>query len=112
MQERGLRAVNELNQLRHDLVGHSEVANGIKAYELAFRMQSAPLELLDLSGESKATLDTYGLSREEVTAAGKMGGHSSSARRMKSVGARPGSRCMCTTSTQASFTSSASITRS
>lgn len=74
MQERSLRAVNDLNQLRLDQVGHSEVASRIKAYELAFRMQSAAPELLDLSGESKATLDAYGLNREEVTAAGKPGG--------------------------------------
>ena len=46
----------------------------VQAYELAFRMQSAAPELLDLSGESKATLDAYGLNREEVDASGKPGG--------------------------------------
>ncbi len=73
-QARSLQAVNDLNRLRHDRVGHPEIESRIKAYELAFRMQSAAPELLDLSGESKATLDAYGLNREEVDASGKPGG--------------------------------------
>jgi len=73
-QARSLQAVNDLNRLRHNRVGHAEIESRIKAYELAFRMQSAAPELLDLSGESKSTLDAYGLNREEVDASGKPGG--------------------------------------
>ena len=37
-----------------------EVAARIAAYELAFKMQSSVPELMDLSGETQATLDMYG----------------------------------------------------
>ncbi len=67
IQARSLRAINELNQLRLDKVGNPEVASRIKAYELAFRMQQTTPELLDLSGETKATLDEYGVTREEAS---------------------------------------------
>jgi len=71
---RSLTAINELNQLRLADKGHEEIASRIKAYELAWRMQSSAPELLDLSGESEATIKAYGLDREEVTASGKPGG--------------------------------------
>ncbi len=35
------------------------------SYELAFRMQSAAPSLIDLSGESKSTLDAYGVERPQ-----------------------------------------------
>ena len=35
------------------------------SYELAFRMQSAAPELIDLSGETKATLERYGVGRQD-----------------------------------------------
>lgn len=72
--ERSLQAVNELNRLRYADKGHEEIASRIKAYELAYRMQSSAPELLDLSGESDATIQAYGLDRAEVTASGKPGG--------------------------------------
>jgi uncharacterized protein (DUF1501 family) len=46
-------------------VGDPEIASRIAAYELAFRMQSATPELMDLSGESAATRRAYGLERED-----------------------------------------------
>ncbi len=49
-----------LNRLRLAEVGDSEIATRISQYELAFRMQSSVPELADLSGESEATLSTYG----------------------------------------------------
>ena len=41
-----------------------EVEAAIANYELAFRMQAAVPELVDLSGETKATRDLYGLDAE------------------------------------------------
>ena len=53
-------AVNALNRARLDVTGDGEIAARINAYEMAFRMQSSAPELMDLSGESQATLDLYG----------------------------------------------------
>jgi hypothetical protein len=38
-----------------------QVDSAIKNYEMAYRMQSAVPELVDLSGESKATMEMYGV---------------------------------------------------
>lgn len=65
MQHYGLDALTDLNRLRHKAVGDPEIASRISAYELAFRMQSAAPELIDLSGESAATLDAYGANRDD-----------------------------------------------
>ena len=65
MQHYGLDAINDLNRLRHRQVRDPEIASRIAAYELAFRMQSATPELMDLSGESAATLEAYGLNRKD-----------------------------------------------
>ena len=43
-----------------DTVGDPEIETRIKAYEMAFRMQSRAPELMDFSQESQATLDLYG----------------------------------------------------
>jgi hypothetical protein len=43
-----------------------ELAARIKAYELAFRMQSAAPDLVDLKDESQETLDLYGLDQKET----------------------------------------------
>jgi hypothetical protein len=54
-----LKGMNE-EQLRH--FGHDPQLEGrINAFELAFRMQTEAPELMDLSKESKATLDLYGI---------------------------------------------------
>jgi len=44
----------------------------IKSYELAFRMQTAVPEVLQLSGETKATNDLYGLDQAETKSFGRM----------------------------------------
>jgi hypothetical protein len=67
VQSRSLQAINDLNRVRLEKVGNPEVASRIKAYELAFRMQQTAPELLDLSGETKATLEEYGVTREEAS---------------------------------------------
>jgi uncharacterized protein (DUF1501 family) len=45
--------------------GDPEIASRIASYELAFRMQSAAPELIDVSGETAATLDAYGVDRPQ-----------------------------------------------
>ena len=65
MQELNIRGVNKLNALRHARVRDPEIESRIAAYELAFRMQTAAPELMDLSSESQATLDLYGINRSE-----------------------------------------------
>jgi uncharacterized protein (DUF1501 family) len=65
LQRRGLDAIRTLNQQRYQLVHDPEIASRIANYELAFRMQSAAPELSDLSGETKATLQAYGVNRSE-----------------------------------------------
>lgn len=54
-------AVNDLNQMRLDAVHDPEIATRIAAYEMAYRMQSSAPELMDISDESKDTLDLYGV---------------------------------------------------
>ena len=43
--------------------GDPEINTRIASYEMAYRMQSSAPELMDLSKESKATLDLYGIDR-------------------------------------------------
>jgi hypothetical protein len=74
LHRRSLNALRSLNQERYERVGDPEINSRIAAYELAFRMQSAAPELVDLSGETKATLDLYGLGREEPKSGGRGGG--------------------------------------
>ncbi|MBL9155533.1 MAG: DUF1501 domain-containing protein [Verrucomicrobiales bacterium] len=52
--------VGALNRERLGVTGDPEIATRIAAYEMAYRMQSSAPELMDLSGESQATLDLYG----------------------------------------------------
>jgi hypothetical protein len=52
--------VQKLNSERLSTVGDPEIATRISAYEMAYRMQTSAPELIDLSGETKETLDAYG----------------------------------------------------
>jgi hypothetical protein len=63
-QRRTLDAISRLNELRHQQMDDPEIASRTAQYELAFRMQSAAPELTDLSGETLATLDAYGIDRK------------------------------------------------
>ncbi len=60
MQRDTIDAVRALNEKRLGLMGDPEIATRISAYEMAFRMQASAPELMDLSGESPATLERYG----------------------------------------------------
>lgn len=73
-QQIGLEAINDLNRLHLEEMRDSELASRIRSYELAFRMQSAAPELNDLSDETQATLDEYGLNRIEPKIASNLGG--------------------------------------
>jgi hypothetical protein len=52
--------VGALNRERFGVTADPEIATRIAAYEMAFRMQTSAPELMDLSGESAATLERYG----------------------------------------------------
>ena len=61
MQRKGLDVLAQVNQARYAQVHDPEIASRIASYELAFRMQSAAPELIDLAGETRQTLDMYGI---------------------------------------------------
>jgi hypothetical protein len=54
-------AITGLNQQRLDEIGDPEIATRIEQYEMAFRMQSSVPDLIDIKGESKRTLEAYGV---------------------------------------------------
>jgi hypothetical protein len=60
--------IRKMNERRFQDTGDLEIASRIAAYELAFRMQSAAPELLDLKQESAATVDMYGAGVEPTRA--------------------------------------------
>jgi uncharacterized protein (DUF1501 family) len=60
-QRKVIDLANQLNQQRLATTGDAEIATRIAAYEMAFRMQTSAPDLIDLSGESKTTLDLYGV---------------------------------------------------
>lgn len=55
-----IRRLNEATLAEED----DELTARLKAYDLAFKMQSAAPEVFDLSRESRETLDLYGVGRE------------------------------------------------
>ena len=57
---RVLDAVRELNTAQLNTVQDPEIATRISQYEMAYRMQASVPELMDIKGESQATLDMYG----------------------------------------------------
>lgn len=63
LQRGDLDAVRQLNELRYQQTREPEIASRIAAYELAYRMQSAAPELIDLKSETKATRTAYGVDR-------------------------------------------------
>ncbi len=59
-QRQVLDAVKDLNEARLTDTGDPEIATRIAQYEMAYRMQSAAPELIDLTKESRRTLEQYG----------------------------------------------------
>ena len=53
-------AINALNRQSGASAHDPEIATRVAQYEMAFRMQASVPELMDLSGESRKTLELYG----------------------------------------------------
>jgi hypothetical protein len=53
-------AVNALNRLHSATADDPEIATRVAQYEMAFKMQASVPELMDISGEPKHILDSYG----------------------------------------------------
>ena len=86
---RGLRrasldALRDLNHQAAERFAHPETLTRIAQYELAYRMQTSVPEVMDISKESRATLDAYGA---EVGGAG-LGNNCLLARRLAEKGVR------------------------
>jgi hypothetical protein len=64
-QRRTLDAVRDLNLRRLVETGDPEISTRIAAYEMAYKMQSSAPELIDLSGETEATLKLYGIEKDK-----------------------------------------------
>ena len=60
MRRRMLDSLSKLNQRTHQQIGDPETMARIAQYEMAFRMQTSVPELVDLSDESKETIELYG----------------------------------------------------
>jgi len=79
VRRRMLDSLSRLNQRTLDEVGDPETQSRIAQYEMAFRMQSSVPELMEISGETQATLDMYG---PEATTPGTFAYSALLARRM------------------------------
>lgn len=55
-----LDSLEQLNRLSNEQTGDPETVTRISQYEMAYRMQVAVPELMDISKESQETLDLYG----------------------------------------------------
>src|SRR5262249_14838927 len=60
MRRQTLNAIRDLNQMQEHELGHPETVTRIAQYELAYRMQISVPEIMDISRESKETLEQYG----------------------------------------------------
>jgi uncharacterized protein (DUF1501 family) len=60
LRRRSLDALKDLNELQAAELGNPETITRIAQYELAFRMQTSVPEVMDITKETKETLDAYG----------------------------------------------------
>src|SRR5215470_11466494 len=67
MQRDSLDLIGALNRQRLAAEGDPEIATRIASYEMAYRLQTSAPELMDLRGETKATLDMYGVDPAKPT---------------------------------------------
>lgn len=79
-----LDALKELNEFQAKELGHPETLTRIAQYELAYRMQMSVPEVMDISRESKQTLEDYGA----VPGASSFGNNCLLARRLVEQGVR------------------------
>ena len=63
-QRETIDAIRDLNLQRLVETGDQEISTRISAYEMAYRMQTSAPGLIDLSGESEATLKLYGVEKD------------------------------------------------
>lgn len=59
-QRESMDAINKLNNMRLKEIGDPEIATRINSFEMAYRMQSAAPDVVDISNETKQTLEMYG----------------------------------------------------
>lgn len=64
LQRETLDLINDLNRDHLDVAGDPEIATRINSYEMAFRLQSSAPDLMDISSESAATLEMYGVEQD------------------------------------------------
>lgn len=74
LQREALDVARDLNTERFHEIHDPEIASRIASYELAFRMQSAAPDLIDLSDETQETIDAYGLNRKDPDIKASRGG--------------------------------------
>jgi hypothetical protein len=60
LRRKSLDALRDLNELQAAELGHPETATRIAQYEMAFRMQAAVPEVMDISKEPESVLRDYG----------------------------------------------------
>ncbi len=60
LQRDSLDLIRDLNGRHLSDTGDPEIATRIASYEMAYRMQTSAPELMDLSGESRETMELYG----------------------------------------------------
>lgn len=61
LQRDSLDLIDALNRRRLASEGDPEIATRIASYEMAYRLQSSAPELMNVRGETKATMDRYGV---------------------------------------------------
>jgi hypothetical protein len=60
MRRTSLDALRDLNEMQAEELGSPETRTRIAQYELAFRMQTSVPEVMDITRETRQTLDAYG----------------------------------------------------
>jgi hypothetical protein len=80
-----LEGANELNRLNLASAGDPEISARISQAEMAYRMQASVPELMDLTGESKAVMESYG---PDVNTPGSFARNALLARRLAEKGVR------------------------
>ncbi|MBI1388671.1 MAG: DUF1501 domain-containing protein [bacterium] len=65
LQHSTIAALRDLNDERFERIGDEEIQSRVASYELAFRMQAAAPELIDLKSEPEAIRSMYGVDRSE-----------------------------------------------
>lgn len=67
LRRRSLDALKQLNEIQAGELGHPETQTRIAQYELAFRMQMAVPEVMDISKETRSTQEAYGAQPGEAS---------------------------------------------